>query len=137
MSTQPQVLGSSDLPIASVFGANVYRYRVLRLPKMSQDALAKAAQRDRNTIAQIEAARDPSKAGANPTLETMEAIADVLGVRVADLLRLDEQTMRVILYGEELDLPPTPTLTSVNLRRTGADRRRSDHIQSPLLSSLT
>jgi hypothetical protein len=41
-------------PLASIVGANVFRLRVLRLPKMSQQALANAAGVALNTVALVE-----------------------------------------------------------------------------------
>ncbi|MGZ5292889.1 MAG: helix-turn-helix domain-containing protein [Actinomycetota bacterium] len=79
-------------PLASIVGANVYRLRVLRLPKMSQGQLARAAGVAVNTVAMVEAARDPARRQNSVRLDTMEALADALGVDPSDLLAWDEAT---------------------------------------------
>lgn len=79
-------------PLAAIVGANVYRLRVLRLPKMSQKALANAAGVALNTVAMVEAARDPSRLQNSVRLDTIEALAGALGVEAAELLAWDEAT---------------------------------------------
>ena len=87
-----QVKTAERPPLASIVGANVYRLRVLRLPKMSQEALANAAGLGINTVALIEAARDPDRPQNAVRLDTLEAIANALGVDPVELLRWDSTT---------------------------------------------
>lgn len=137
---QDELVLARDMPEESILGANIYRYRTNRIHKMTQEDLARAIGKSRQTVALLEAAKDPERVrDVNPRLDTLKAIARVLGVSVGNLFDFDEGAMRVILYGEPADPPPTRALTSVNMttRRTGIERRRSDHIQSPLLSSLS
>lgn len=85
-------------PIRVVLGENVYRRRVLRVPKMSQDDLAEAAGVAANTIQAIESGRDPAKVPPSyPQLDTIEKIAGALGCTVDDLLRWEPEASRPLL----------------------------------------
>jgi transcriptional regulator with XRE-family HTH domain len=70
-------------PATDVLAFNV---RVLRLKRnnMSQVTLATEANMSPNTISDIE------KRVGNPTLETLQQLADTLGVKVADLFAKPE-----------------------------------------------
>jgi transcriptional regulator with XRE-family HTH domain len=85
--------GRSDAPIERlpalvVLGRNLYRRRILRIPRMSQKQLAEVSGVAVNTIGALESARNPEKAGAVsfPQLDTIEELARALGCTVADLL---------------------------------------------------
>lgn len=82
----------SGLPLSSIVAANVYARRVLRIPKMSQGALAAAAGLDVDTIGRIEAGRDPAKRQMRIRLDTIERLAEALGCEPLDLLRFDSTT---------------------------------------------
>lgn len=71
-----------------VVGANLYRLRVLRVPKPSAPAVAAAAGVGKNTLQKLEAARDPAKAQKTnqPKLDTLVKLANYYGVAVSDLL---------------------------------------------------
>jgi transcriptional regulator with XRE-family HTH domain len=80
-------------PILVVLGANVYRRRVLRVPKMSQDTLGELGDVAVSTIQAIESGRDPAKpTPPYPQLDTIEKLARALGCGVDDLLRWDRGT---------------------------------------------
>lgn len=95
---------------AAILGANVYRLRVmrgLRGEKLSQAGLGRLAGVTVNTISAIEGARDPgSGVQSNPRLGTIEAIADVLGATVAQLLREDDETRVFLRSFPSLSLVP-------------------------------
>lgn len=82
---------SGALPM-SIVGANVYRLRVMKIPKVSQDRLAEIAGVALNTLTAIEAARDSSKPQPNPKINTLQAIADGLSVTLDELFREDSAT---------------------------------------------
>jgi transcriptional regulator with XRE-family HTH domain len=89
---QPEV---EDRPALSVVvAANVYRLRVLKIPKWSQGRLAQEAGVDISTIQNIEGPRDPSKRANSPQLDTIEKIADALGIEPAELLVWDPEATR-------------------------------------------
>jgi transcriptional regulator with XRE-family HTH domain len=90
-----------------VVGTNVYRLRVMKVPKWSQDRLAEAAGVAINTVALIEQARDPAKPQSMIRLDTLERLASALGVAPADLLREDGAT-RAMLHAF---LPPSARST--------------------------
>lgn len=73
-------------PLSVVVAQNVYRLRVMKVPKWSQVTLAEKSGLSRNTIAAIEDARDPDKSATALRLDTLERIADALGVPAAELL---------------------------------------------------
>ncbi len=79
-------------PPMAIVGANVYRLRVMRIPKLSQEALAEKAGVALNTLTAIEAARDADRPQPNPKINTLQAIADALGVSLAELFRQDSDT---------------------------------------------
>jgi transcriptional regulator with XRE-family HTH domain len=115
-------------PLLQVVGENVYRRRVLRLPKLSQEELSRRSGVALNTIAVLEAARDPAKApkANSPKLVTLELLAEALGCEPWDLLRWDSAT---------------------RVKRNGAKRPRLDIVagqgngsepsQQPLLGSAS
>ena len=110
-------------PTAAILGANVYRRRVLRLPKMSQEKLAEVSGVAVNTIYEIEAGRDPERATSNsPQLNTLEKLAAGLGCEPADLLRWEPEATRANLKGKR-------HLSAIDGGRTGP----RDVIQAPLL----
>jgi transcriptional regulator with XRE-family HTH domain len=80
--------------LAVIVAANVYRLRVLKVPKWSQGRLATEADVDIKTIQNIENARDPSKRSNYPQLDTIEKIAIGLGVDPSELLVWDPATTR-------------------------------------------
>lgn len=80
------------LPISTILGLNVYRFRVLRVPKLTQKTLAAQSGISLTTIQGIEAARDPVKDQFFPQLNTLEALAVALGVEVRDLVDHDQAT---------------------------------------------
>lgn len=124
-------------PILVVLGANVYRRRVLRVPKMSQDRLAELADVAVSTIQAIESGRDPSKpVPPYPQLDTIEKLAQALGCSVDDLLRWDPATpsylsgksrlgpkshpLRVLPTPRSTDSPSSqPAVVSKAVRRVG------------------
>lgn len=59
---------------------NIRKYRAEK--ELSQDKLSKLAEVSFNTVAKIEAGDTP-----NPTVKTMEKIADALGVTIEDLMK--------------------------------------------------
>jgi transcriptional regulator with XRE-family HTH domain len=71
---------------SSVLGANVYRLRVLRVPRIAQETVAERAGIAQETVRQIEQSRDPAKPQLNPRLDTIEKLAEALEVDPADLL---------------------------------------------------
>lgn len=103
-----------------VLGTNVYRLRVMKLPKMSQGDLADRAGLSEETVRLLEQGRDPSRKGLSVRLDTIDAIADALEVDPAELLRWDDAT-RVFLTGN----PP-----SLELVQGGGKGGRS---QPPIL----
>lgn len=86
-------------------GENLYRRRVLHLPKITQPKLAELSGVSINTIAVLEAQRDPARIGKPnyPQLDTVERLAVALGCKVAALLE-DEPT-RVKRGGNPLGSP--------------------------------
>ena len=59
---------------------NIRRYR--KKLGLSQDRLSKAAGVAYNTVVKIESGENP-----NPTIKTLQKIADALGIKVNDLLK--------------------------------------------------
>lgn len=92
-------------PLATVVATNVYRLRVMRVPKWSQDRLAEAAGVGVNTLQLIEAARDPAHHQPRVRLDTIERLATALGVEPAELLRWDHTT-RAYLQGRSSSWTP-------------------------------
>lgn len=90
-------------PISTVIGANVFRYRVLRIPKMTQEELAGRAGVALETLRRIEMSRDPAHKQLRPRVDTVEDIAHALGVEFIDLISYDGGT-RAYLYGVGPDL---------------------------------
>jgi transcriptional regulator with XRE-family HTH domain len=64
----------------STIGKNIKKYRQEK--ELSQDRLSKLADLSLNTVVKIEIDESP-----NPTIETIQKIAKVLGVSVDDLLK--------------------------------------------------
>lgn len=89
-------------PLLTVVGGNVYRRRVLRIPRMSQEELARVSGVALNTIAVLEAARDPDRnvKANSPKLVTLELLADALGCEPADLLRWEPEATRAFRNGQ-------------------------------------
>jgi DNA-binding Xre family transcriptional regulator len=85
-------LGTTEAGLSTIVGANVHGLRVLTVPKLSQDDLARRAGIHVETVRMIEAARDPSKRQLDVRLSTIRALADALGVQPADLLAYDSPT---------------------------------------------
>jgi DNA-binding Xre family transcriptional regulator len=85
------------LPV--VVAANVRRLRTTKEPKWSEEKLARKAELSRDTIRNIEDARDPTKGSNALRLDTLERIAQALGVEPARLLEWDPEAMRVYLHG--------------------------------------
>lgn len=78
--------------LARNLGANVYRFRVLIVPKPSQQALARISGLADETVRKVENSRDPSYPAYNASLEVVEKLARgfaKLGVEVPahDLLQ--------------------------------------------------
>lgn len=65
--------------LARNLGANLYRYRVMILPRPSRKALEVASGVSEETIRKIEASRDPSQPPHFPELEKVERLA--MGLR--------------------------------------------------------
>lgn len=86
-------------PLKVVVGANVYRLRVLRVPKWSQKDLAEAAHVSDETVRLLEQGRDPSRKGLATGLDTVDALAKALEVDPSELLRWDERS-RVYVNAE-------------------------------------
>lgn len=61
--------------LARNLGANVYRFRVLIVPKPSQQALARVAQLADETVRKVENSRDPAYEAYNASLEVVEKLA--------------------------------------------------------------
>lgn len=104
-----------------IVGANVYRMRVLKIPRWSRERLAKLSGVGVETIRKIETARDGRPADG-VQLSKLSAIARALGVETADLLRWDEGT-RVYLDG--------PFLHALDGEGKGS---KDDPAQSPLMT---
>ena len=64
----------------NVIGKNMRKFRQAK--KISQDRLSKLADLSLNTIVNIESDGNP-----NPTIETLNKIANALGVKVDDLIK--------------------------------------------------
>ncbi|KKQ28000.1 MAG: Transcriptional regulator, XRE family [Candidatus Magasanikbacteria bacterium GW2011_GWC2_37_14] len=64
----------------STIGKNIKNFRELK--KISQDRLSKLADISSNTVAKLEL--DDS---TNPTIDTLQKIAEALGVKVEDLIK--------------------------------------------------
>jgi transcriptional regulator with XRE-family HTH domain len=118
--------------LATIVGANVYRLRVLRLPRLSQERLAEVAGVGLETIRLIEAARDPRRAVPSARLDTLDKIADALGVEPAELFRYDSDT-RAYLNGESSTLrlihgsharPKVPAAQQLPLMRSASFPRQ-------------
>jgi DNA-binding Xre family transcriptional regulator len=76
-----------DLEPRRVVGTNVYRRRVYRTPKMSQEALATRSGVSVNLIRKLERSRDPTMPPPPyPRLDKLEALAAALDCAVTDLL---------------------------------------------------
>lgn len=61
--------------LARNLGANVYRYRVMLVPKPSQQALARISGLADETLRHVEDSRDPSKPPYNASLAVIEKLA--------------------------------------------------------------
>lgn len=110
--------------LSAILGANVYRLRVLKVPRWSQGRLAEQAGVGLTTIRDIEAARDPDKPDYSTRLDVVERLARALNADPADLLRYDGST-RVYLQGRR----PGRHLAAVP---TGAALDRSGNLVAPL-----
>jgi transcriptional regulator with XRE-family HTH domain len=87
-----QVTPDDRPALATIVAANVYRLRVLKVPKWSQGKLATLSGLSRETIRVIEDGRDPDKEANNLRLDTLEALANALGVPAWELVRWDSTT---------------------------------------------
>lgn len=63
-------------PMARTLGQNVYRLRVMLLPRPGQEDFAKVAGIAPETLRQIEDSRDPAKPAKNTRLSTVERLAE-------------------------------------------------------------
>lgn len=90
MATEKEELPVDRPPIKVVLGTNVYRLRVLKVPKPSQEDLAERAGVSDETVRLIEQGRDPERKGINPGIETVELIAIALGTTADRLLAWDD-----------------------------------------------
>lgn len=79
MASKPNEVRESRPHTTVIVGANVYRHRVLRVPKLSQQGLADAAGIALETVRLLERNR-LGGAQLNPQLDTIDKIADALGV---------------------------------------------------------
>jgi transcriptional regulator with XRE-family HTH domain len=96
--------------------ANVRRLRAAR--GLSAAALARASGVARATLAELEAGR------GNPTVETLYALASVLGVTLADLLvEAEAPAVQVVRAGEGPQVTG-PVLEARLLRQAALDRAR-------------
>jgi transcriptional regulator with XRE-family HTH domain len=96
--------------------ANVRRLRAAR--GLSAAALARASGVARATLAELEAGR------GNPTVETLYALASVLGVTLADLLvEAEAPAVQVVRAGEGPQVTG-PVLHARLLRQAAVDRAR-------------
>lgn len=86
MATAARKTRKRQAPSTTILGANVYRLRVLQIPKLSQEALATISGVSVETIRLVEQGRDPSKPQLSPHLETLDKIAAALGTDTATLL---------------------------------------------------
>jgi len=86
-------------PLAVIVAANVYRRRMAKDPRWSQEKLARMAELSRSTVAVIEDSRDPSRAANAARLDTLDRIASALGCKPEDLLEWDPEATRVFLNG--------------------------------------
>lgn len=90
MATKPSRATKVTSPASVILGENVYRFRVLRAPKMSQRALANLSGVAMETVRLLEKNREPKrKVQLSPHLDTIDKIAAALGVSVS---RLFEET---------------------------------------------
>ena len=78
-------------PTTSIVGANVYRHRVLRVPKVSQEEFAAMSDVSVETIRRLEQNRDVAKPQLSPHMDTLDKIAAALGVETSTLFDSDEQ----------------------------------------------
>lgn len=85
MATSPRKMDEERRPAVANVGANVYRLRVLRIPKLSQEDLHERSGVATETIRLLEQSRDQAKPQLNPRLETLDRLAAALDVSVADL----------------------------------------------------
>jgi transcriptional regulator with XRE-family HTH domain len=96
--------------------ANVRRLRAGR--GLSAAALARASGVARATLAELEAGR------GNPTVETLYALASVLGVTLADLLVEAEAPAVQVVRADEGPRVTGPVLEARLLRQAAVDRAR-------------
>lgn len=94
MSSSPRKAAPAPGPPATVLlGQNLYRIRVLRLPPMSQGALAAASDVSQETIRLIERNRlDNPERQLDPHVGIIDKLAAALGVPAAALLEDDQAT---------------------------------------------
>jgi len=87
---------TEERPALSVIvAANVYGLRRAKEPPWSQEKLARHAELSAATIRVVEGARDPGRNSNALRLDTLERIADALGVDPARLLEWDPEATRV------------------------------------------
>ena len=87
MASTPEQQQIDPRPASAIVGANVYRLRVLRVPKLSQEALHERSGVAVETIRLLEQSRDLSKPQLNPQLDTIDRLAAGLGVEPATLFQ--------------------------------------------------
>jgi transcriptional regulator with XRE-family HTH domain len=85
MATSPRKVKEEPRPAVAIVGANVYRLRVLRVPKLSQEDLHERSGVATETIRLLEQSRDQAKPPLNPRLSTLDKLAAALDVTVNDL----------------------------------------------------
>ena len=85
-------------PLIQIVGANVFRVRRSKMPPMARRVLYELSGVAVNTIEALERSADPTYRGKvnQPSLYTIERLAEGLGVDPAELLRWDEATRRYL-----------------------------------------
>jgi len=86
MAASPRKVKERRAPSTTTVGANVYRLRVLQLPKLSQEGLAARSGISVETIRLLEQSRDGDKPQLNPRLDTLDRLAQALDVEPYILL---------------------------------------------------
>lgn len=86
MASSPRKAKKQPVPSTAILGANVYRRRVLRVPKLSQQGLATMSGVSVETIRLLEQNRDVTKPQLSPQFDTLDRVAAALGCEVHELL---------------------------------------------------